>query len=225
MKIQLILLFVFAIPAIIHSQEMKPLKPITNTNIIPKPDYTVYNQLELNKPMPEVSGITLDDILIDSLYFQGKVTVLNFSFVGCTPCMQEVKYLNQISEKYKNQEVNVLSVYSINREGLLSFLQAKEGIYKELRQYIPFDTICYTLMPECTGEKEDYRYNAGPKCNRISKYYGVQGYPQTIIIDKNRIVRYFKYGFAKNETDAESLKKEWIDWIDECLEEPSMAIN
>nr|WP_321452596.1 TlpA disulfide reductase family protein [uncultured Carboxylicivirga sp.] len=225
MKIQLILLFVFAIPAIIHSQEMKPLKPITNTNIISEPDYIVYKQLEINKPMPEVNGITIDDILIDSLFFQDKVTVLNFSFVGCPPCMQEVKYLNQISEKYKNQEVNVLSIYSINREGLLSFIQAKEGIYKELRQHIPFDTICYKLMPECLGEKDDYRYSAGPKCNRISKYYGIQGYPQTIIIDKNRIVRYIEIGFAKNEADAEVIKNKWIEIIDKWLQEPSMASN
>jgi thiol-disulfide isomerase/thioredoxin len=195
---------------------MKPLKSISTSKL--SPDYVAFNKLGLNKIMPAIDGITLNDIKVDSLFFKNKVTVLNFSYVGCAPCMREVEYLNQINEKYKNQDVNVLSIFSINRQGLLDFLNAKEGIYKNLRQHAPFDTINYILMPECLGEKEDYRNGARPQCNRISKYYGVQGYPLTIIIGRDRVVRYISEGFAINATEAESIKNKWINIIDGLLE-------
>jgi len=169
--------------------------------------------------------MALNDIKVDSLFFKDKVTILNFSYVGCPPCMLEVKYLNQINEKYKNHDVNILSVFSINRQGLLDFINAKEGIYKGIRQHVPFDTINYTLMPECLGEKEDYRNGPRPQCNRISKHYGVQGYPLTIIIGRDRVVRYISNGFTKNTIEAESIKNKWINIIDGLLEKSITAAN
>ncbi|MGV8090772.1 MAG: peroxiredoxin family protein [Mangrovibacterium sp.] len=216
MKKMISLFILFSISTTLFGQEMKPLKSISTSKL--PPDYVAFNKLGLNKIMPAIDGITLNDIKVDSLFFKNKVTVLNFSYVGCTPCMREVEYLNQINEKYKNQDVNVLSIFSINRQGLLDFLNAKEGIYKNLRQHAPFDTINYILMPECLGEKEDYRNGVRPQCNRISKYYGVQGYPLTIIIGRDRVVRYISEGFAINATEAESIKNKWINIIDGLLE-------
>ncbi len=210
-------MILFSISTTLFSQEMKPLKPVSNLEI--PPDYIAFNMLGINKIMPAIDGIALNDIKIDSLFFKNKITVLNFSYAGCAPCMQEVKYLNQINEKYKNQDVNVLSVFSINKQGLLDFINAKEGIYKTLRQHVLFDTINYTLMPECLGEKEDYRNGARPQCNRISRYYGVQGYPLTVIIGRDRVVRYISEGFASDSAKAELIKNKWITIIDGLLEQ------
>ena len=204
----------FSITTILFSQEMKPLKPIKNFEL--PPDYVTFNKVGLNKTMPDINAVTLNEIKVDSMFFKDKVTVLNFSYIGCTPCMFEVNHLNQIYEKYKNQDVNIISVFSINRQGLLDFLNGND-IYKGVRKNVPFNNIKYTLIPECLGEKEDYRNGAKPQCNNISKYYGVKGYPKTVIIDKDRIVRHISNGFPMTDIKADSIKNEWVNIIDGLL--------
>lgn len=212
-----IYLFVILLSTTLNGQEMKPLKPIRDFTF--QPDYKIYNKLGINKPMPAIEGIALNDISIDSLYFKNKVTILCFSYLGCPPCMFEIKYLNQLQEKYKDQRVNVLSVFSINRQGLCDFLNKSDAIYKHMHESVQLDTLTYTLMPECLGEDEDYRGKKflGPQCNRISKYYGVDRYPLTIIIDKNRIVRHISRGFTVNNDKAALIKNNWINIIDDLL--------
>jgi peroxiredoxin len=41
---------------------------------------------------------------------KGKVVLLDFYFIGCFPCMQAIKPLNKLHEKYKNQNVVIASI-------------------------------------------------------------------------------------------------------------------
>jgi hypothetical protein len=65
--------------------------------------------------MPNISGQTLDSVYIDSIYFKGKVTVINFSRNYCLPCVFEYKNLNEIYEYFGNDKINVLGIYLLNR--------------------------------------------------------------------------------------------------------------
>jgi hypothetical protein len=135
--------------------------------------------------------------------------------------MYELKYLHQIHTKYAGEKVNVLSVFAINRQGLLDFLHNRNTsqVYQWLNNHLPYDTICHALMPECLGEDQDYRQKLGPKCNRVSRLYGVRGYPFTVIIDKNRVVRKVFGGFPMESSASELKTKEWMELIDQLLQE------
>jgi len=41
---------------------------------------------------------------------KGKVILLDFFFIGCIPCMQSIKPLNNLHEKYKGQNVAIVSI-------------------------------------------------------------------------------------------------------------------
>src|SRR5688572_7841190 len=65
----------------------------------------------LNQPMPEFMGQTLTGKKIDKAYFKGKVTVVNFMYIGCFACMKEINALNQLQQKYQgNNQFQILGI-------------------------------------------------------------------------------------------------------------------
>jgi peroxiredoxin len=96
-----------------------------------------------------------NSISLDSL--KGKVIVLNFWFIGCKPCVEEIPDLNRIQEKYKDDNVEFLAVTFDSKKKLEEFVKKK-----------PFN---FTLVPD--GMK-------------IIRQFYVNSYPTTMIIDKDR---------------------------------------
>lgn len=92
---------------------------------------------------------------LDSL--KGKVIVINFWFIGCSPCVAEIPDLNKIQEKFKDKEVAFLAVTFDSKKNLEEFIKKK-----------PFH---FTIIPN--------------SMNIIRKFY-VNAYPTNIIIDKER---------------------------------------
>lgn len=92
---------------------------------------------------------------LDSL--NGKVIVLNFWFIGCTPCVKEIPDLNKIQEKFKDKDVSFFAITFDSKKSLNEFVKKKQ-----------FD---FVLVPESR--------------EIINQFY-VNSYPTTIIIDKER---------------------------------------
>ena len=86
---------------------------------------------------------------------KGKVIVMNFWFIGCKPCMQEIPELNELVEKYHGKEVVFLGFASDKKSRLEKFLKKK--------------TFKYNIIP---GSKIDGSYK-------------VFGYPTHVVIDQN----------------------------------------
>jgi peroxiredoxin len=115
---------------------------------------------------------------------RGRVVVLNFWFIGCPACMQEIPELNKLVDNYKdNPNVVFLAVALDGRHDLKQFLQQTEFKY---------DII------------DDGRYIAGA--------YKIGLYPTSVILDKEGKVAFHTVGFAVNsplwmrKTINESLK-------------------
>ncbi len=97
---------------------------------------------------------------------KGKIIALNFWFIGCKPCIVEMPELNEMVEKYKEEDVVFVAVALDEKTKLEPFLQR-----------IPFH---YDIVPE--GE-------------RIAQLYNVVGYPTHFLIDKEGKVQFFNRGY------------------------------
>ena len=86
---------------------------------------------------------------------KGKVIVMNFWFIGCKPCQQEIPELNELVEKYHRKEVVFLGFALDKKSRLETFLKKK-----------PFN---YNIIP---GSKLDSSYE-------------VYGYPTHVVINQN----------------------------------------
>ncbi|MCY1633927.1 TlpA family protein disulfide reductase [Marinifilum sp. D737] len=96
-----------------------------------------------------------------------KVIVLNFWFTDCPPCVSEIPELNQLVQKYKDQEVVFLGLALDNAVKLKIFLLKH-----------PF---AYRIIPEA-------------KC--LADAYRLPGYPTQIVIDKHSIIAYKNTGYG-----------------------------
>ncbi|BAO54882.1 disulfide oxidoreductase related to ResA [Nonlabens marinus S1-08] len=92
---------------------------------------------------------------------KGKVVVLNFWFIGCAPCIEEMPVLNQLVDKYKGKDVVFLAITYNKKSELEEFLNKKQ-----------FD---YQIIPENTA---------------IASEYKIMAYPDHIIIDKKSVIQY-----------------------------------
>lgn len=88
---------------------------------------------------------------------KGKVVVLNFWFIACKPCIQEIPDLNKVYEKYKdNKDVVFASITFDGKDAVAKFLETHPISY-----------------PVVTDNKETLAN------------YGINGYPTNMVISKD----------------------------------------
>jgi len=109
----------------------------------------------------------------DSKKLKGKTIVMNFWFVACPPCIQEIPELNKLVDFYKSNSNVVFLAFAKDTNDLLGKFLSK------------------TL----------FEYNIIPNANNISKLYNIYAYPTHIIIDKNGNISYASVGLVENSLD------------------------
>lgn len=120
--------------------------------------------LDTKYPDYTYSSISGNNLTVQS--FLGKVVVLNFWFIGCRPCINEMPILNNLVDEFKDQDDVVFIAPALDGQASLkSFL--KENIFK---YQIAFDA-------HLNNEK-----------------MGIGIYPTHIIIDRNGIIKYVSIG-------------------------------
>jgi peroxiredoxin len=98
---------------------------------------------------------------------KGKVIVINFWFVACKPCVEEIPELNELVEKYEDKDVVFLGFALDNEKRLNSFL-----------------------------EKTPFKYHIFSESKKIIENYGVNSYPTHIIIDQSSAVVFKTSGLS-----------------------------
>jgi thiol-disulfide isomerase/thioredoxin len=145
------------------------------------------------KPLVNFKAALLNGDSFNLDAHRGKVIMLNFWFVGCPPCMGEMPDLNNIYRTYKDSGVVFVSLARNSPEQLIKF---KEGKYSR-----PPETIEYPIIPDCSS---------------IAAKYGITGFPTTVLIDRNGIIRLIYSGASVQSLKKyiafygdRSLSKEW----------------
>lgn len=115
---------------------------------------------------------------ITSNELKGKVTVVNFWFKECKPCIHEMPELNELVEAYKNN-TNV--------------------------QFIGFSTTAKDRLPSFF-EKHKFDYRIVPDSQSYAMQNGITGYPTNMVIDQEGNIAFLKTGFIPGI--AENIKSE-----------------
>ncbi len=89
----------FANPKGFHPMKTQPVTANEQMQLLTAgsmaPDWTLY---------------TGDDKKMSLTQLRGRVVLLDFYFIGCFPCMESLKPLNKVYDKYKNQQLIIVSL-------------------------------------------------------------------------------------------------------------------
>jgi|GEM_PF-3325903 len=119
------------------------------------------------KALPKLDLQTLEGKTISNEVLSGKVTVINFWFIACRPCITEIPHLNKLVEKYAGTDVEFLALG----------LDKTDRIKQTLIAY-PFS---YQMIPEAGNTIFDF---------------GVNIYPTHMVFDKSGKLVFSDTGFT-----------------------------
>lgn len=109
---------------------------------------------------PDFTAQAISGRTIDSVYFKGKVTLVNFWFTTCPPCVSEIPDFNHIVEELGNEQVNYVAIGKDSEHDILEFLETHPWQFEHI---------------------------AGRKI--IDEVFKIKwGYPTTFIVDKQGII-------------------------------------
>lgn len=72
--------------------------------------------------IPEFNALTIEGKEINRNYFKNKITILNFWFSTCQPCVAEIPGFNLIVTKYGHKNINYLAIGRDNKDVINEFL-------------------------------------------------------------------------------------------------------
>ena len=115
----------------------------------------------LGKPI-EVIGRTIDGKQFDWKAYRGKVVLIDYWFMTCKPCLDEIPNVKRLYNLYHDRGFDVVGVNVDDSRAEVEAFVKNEGI--------PWVTLFDTLS---TGE------------HPMSSYYGVIGYPTLLLVGKD----------------------------------------
>jgi len=146
------------------------------------------NKAAVGKLYPEFKLVTLSNDTISNKQLMGKVTVINFWFTTCAPCVAEFDLLNMLYYKYKdNPDFQFISITSDPYD--LAILTVKE-------KGIPYMV--------CPASREE--------CGRLNMN---NGFPTNIIIDKSGKIAFLKTG---GRLEEQKIKEHLIDPVEKIID-------
>ena len=102
----------------------------------------------------------------DSLFAQNKVTVVNFWFSGCKPCVEELSKLNELNDKLKEMGGEVVGINTDTLD------DNQDGI-KEAKEILKAKGASYKIL---TFDSD----------STVGKYAGdIMAFPTTVLVDKD----------------------------------------
>ena len=170
---------------------------LENDNTTTSEDTDAKNDSEDASPFRDFSGQDYDGNTVDeSLFSNNAVTVVNFWFTGCKPCVAELSKLNELNDAIKSMGGEVVG---INTE---TFDANKDAI-KEAASVL-----------ESQGAK--YRNLSIDSDSAAGKYASdIMAFPTTILIDRNgNIVGEPMLGGIDNQDNYDTLMKQIQSVID-----------
>ena len=145
-------------------------------------------QLNVGKQYPMFSTKSLENEAITNQSLEGKVTLINFWFTGCAPCIAEFDALNSLYNKYKsNPNIQLISITRDDTEQALATAQKYQLTYP----------VCPVEMKEC------------------SRLNFKAGFPTNIIVDQLGNIIYLKAG---GSIDKNQIEKTFIELEQKILE-------
>lgn len=144
---------------------------------------------------------------IDSSFFRGTITWINFFYEGCAPCMKEIPLLIRLQEYYGESRLRIIGIAPHPPSQVKAFAERKNAQGLDIN---------YTLAGECP---EDGQTGTAPRCHTVSRLFGVSNYPTSVIADASGNILMTLEGFPMRNNDEETFQ-EMVKMIDGFLKAP-----
>jgi thiol-disulfide isomerase/thioredoxin len=194
------------------------------------PLFAFGNDSLLNKRMPILPGHTLDGRTIDASYYKGHLTLVNFMYIGCQFCMNEIGILNKLKAEYANDpRFQLLCIPWQMRAQMVEFNSDNKVMFAQVRKALGLDTMQYTILPGCADAASKMETNGEhvtikSECATLEEMFGVTSFPTNFLVDADGIIRKIDNEGPKTKNQPEfyeTLKKE----IDELLAQQQLTIK
>ncbi len=144
----------------------------------------------INTPLPNFTLRKIDGTEIKLTSLKGKTVVLNYWFIGCKSCVQEMPLLNDVVNHYKSKsDILFLAPALDDREKLIQFFGT----------HAFSNPVTHTFYYQVLSSSEEF-------ANRMS----ISSFPTHIIVDSKGII---KEAFMGSREDINKLLIEAIDKI------------
>lgn len=146
----------------------------------PNMSFVLPQECLIGAKLPIFEAETLEGKVINSSYFKDKVTIINFWFEGCLPCVAEIPGFNKIVEAFGKDKVNFLAITRDKTEDVQKFL-----------------------------EKRPWKFDHITDANDIirKKFKSRWGYPTTFVINKKGEIITLFSGGKIDKTATEAIQK------------------
>jgi len=149
-----------------------PLDITRSKMMMPPPDET--GVIKTGEPFELFKAKDIDGYKIDPKSLAGKIVILNFWFINCPPCRQEIPELNKIVAAYANNpDVVFIAIATDEKYKLKEFLK---------------DT--------------PFAYHIVSDGRELATKYGITGYPTNVIIGKDGKVKSHSMGYGPYTLDG-----------------------
>ena len=146
--------------------------------LVKEPEYVTYKEGD-RCPDFTISCYTGEDETFNLHSNEGKVTVLNFWYTDCGPCVTEIPYFNAMQEKY-SEELKVLIIHRVNPSEGEVIKKVNDMGWKDYKAVFAQDDEVFEF-----GTVSLYHGLGGPKSNP---------YPMTVIIGRDLRITFVRVG-------------------------------
>lgn len=159
----------YSLKQIPRSYKIDTYKPEVN-----KSDYKL---LDSGNVSPQITGKNYrNDMKLDTIHLKGIITLLDFWYTSCFPCIKAIPEIEKLNDKYQDKiQIIGINCYDNNERGVSRF-----------PKFLKNNKINYKIL---LTEKV------------IPEKYKIKAWPTFYIIDKNGFVYYTKQGFSINLYD------------------------
>jgi peroxiredoxin len=129
--------------------------------------FAAFRNSLIGKPIKDFKLTDLKNKTWNSKELKGQVTVINFWFTACKPCILEMPHLNKLVEENKTNPIVFIAPAPEEETQIKKFLK-----------------------------KYSFDYNIIPSSLEFITVMGIENFPTHIIIDKEGIIRQVFIGYA-----------------------------
>jgi peroxiredoxin len=98
-------------------------------------EFRVANPRQEGIDAPVFEASDIDANRINTAELKGKVIVLNFWFIGCAGCMEEIPKLSAVADKYRdNSDISFISIATNTPQELRAFRNREKFSYRMIGQ-------------------------------------------------------------------------------------------
>lgn len=131
----------------------------------------------VNKQAPDWTLMDIKEQMVSLSELKSKVVLIEFTGIGCGPCMASIPFLNELKNKYSAADLTVVGIETWNRKT------------RSLQNYANRHAIGYTFL---SGNDEI-----------VDNYQVGLAAPAFFILDENRIIRKIVRGYSPENTRKE----------------------